>query len=723
MSAIAAALGAALLAVAEAAKKSSSSIQEEFSLDGDMWRQLYSPERKAPYFYNIRTGDTQWGDPRQGDGSEKTLFTSFILFLPFVVLIVCGGAYLLYVKIKHPEWMAAPKKARGGIRKARVCSAAQAHARGDAATRFVVDEIAQQRLYSALAGVVDLLRVAPEERLSVPHSTLRQLPDPLNQETLLVAQHMADGKGWMPGLTLFSLCIMRFVEIGARSNDLATSASDYCTAVTAAALSKSGLYLAFVRLITLLEGRMYTVADTLSTGGLNHPDYIIRAASGAAGKLGCDTFAPKCINMESGIVSPVTSNRFCGGAESCNLGPVISGVPPSPALKALTDGDELGAARKPGRTSIASLLLVLTEVSDHERSKLQPPDTDLAWKCNEAPMNSVVAQYALWLLLPEQLPTPSEPSVQASLTGCVPWRPPGYDNNERRASASLALLMELLKPAAPERLPEGVYDLKETLEQLLALGLITCMESGIRCSVAMPPTPPVHVIPKYVVHDIKGCVTLLSMCLEHGVPTTGGAAMLSLAVTLRKLLSAMQTLVGLVPEMDGTKRSAHPPECLQLEPEARVLFRHLTDNPRVMQSCVRRSHSDSPDRPSELRIAQRLGRWLAEPRGPTTAGPTAAGADYSLLQLPSGSALRVAAGCSHPRCLNAAGDSELRLKSMKRCKCGLRYCGRAYQVVVHKHVCDGKAAEWMAEASRLKLWSQDGRVGRGACVPDFCLLE
>jgi hypothetical protein len=89
---------------------------------------------------------------------------------------------------------------------------------------------------------------------------------------------------------------------------------------------------------------------------------------------------------------------------------------------------QLGAARKPGRTSIASLLLVLTEATefvsrlDAERAKAQRPgseDVDLAFKCHTALVHCVVAMYTLWLLLPGQLPTPSEPSVQVGACECL----------------------------------------------------------------------------------------------------------------------------------------------------------------------------------------------------------------------------------------------------------------------------------------------------------------
>mmetsp|Transcript_39922 Transcript_39922/g.118877 ORF Transcript_39922/g.118877 Transcript_39922/m.118877 type:complete len:122 (+) Transcript_39922:125-490(+) len=119
MSAVAATLGAAMLAVADAAQKSSGAIQQEFSLNGKLWRQLYNAERQAPYFYNVETAEAQWNDPRKGDGTEKTWLASLVLFAPFIVVFLMGAAYLLYIKIHHPDFLQPPKKAKGGMRKAR----------------------------------------------------------------------------------------------------------------------------------------------------------------------------------------------------------------------------------------------------------------------------------------------------------------------------------------------------------------------------------------------------------------------------------------------------------------------------------------------------------------------------------------------------------------------------------------------------------------------------
>jgi hypothetical protein len=115
-----------------------------------------------------------------------------------------------------------------------------------------------------------------------------------------------------------------------------------------------------------------------------------------------------------------------------------------------------------------------------------------------------------------------------------------------------------------------------------------------------------------------------------------------------------------------------------------------------LQACVRISETQS-------HYAHMMKRWLRDYMRPTAGAPAAAGADYALLQLPDWSSLRKAAGCSNPRCLNAAGGSEASLPTMKCGACGLRYCCRECQAAaykVHKHVCGGNAAEWMAKAGR-----------------------
>eukprot|EP00955_Chlamydomonas_euryale_P045717 353222-Chlamydomonas_euryale.AAC.10 len=178
--------------VTAAVTRRSGAIQQEFSLNGKLWRQLYNAERqvrclmpggdelqatrvhacstrwppcctsvilphknlilamvqvqlllyltrapslKAPYFYNVETAEAQWNDPRKGDGTEKTWLASLVLFAPFIVVFLMGAAYLLYIKvlalgraatwrrvlsqIHHPDFLQPPKKAKGGMRKAR----------------------------------------------------------------------------------------------------------------------------------------------------------------------------------------------------------------------------------------------------------------------------------------------------------------------------------------------------------------------------------------------------------------------------------------------------------------------------------------------------------------------------------------------------------------------------------------------------------------------------
>jgi hypothetical protein len=161
---------------------------------------------------------------------------------------------------------------------------------------------------------------------------------------------------------------------------------------------------------------------------------------------------------------------------------------------------------------------------------------------------------------------------------------------------------------------------------------------------------------------------------------------------------AMRIFVGLAVCMeDGVQHGGTPlgVEELKQWPQARVLFRHLVANPRVLQAGERlKTGKCGPQ------FAQLVGRWLSELR--PAGAPTAAGADYARLQVPDWSSLHKPSGCSNPRCLNAAGESEASLPTKKCSECGLRYCCRACQAAaykVHKHVCGGKAAEWFEKAS------------------------
>ncbi|KAG1659931.1 hypothetical protein FOA52_015369 [Chlamydomonas sp. UWO 241] len=270
-------------------------------------------------------------------------------------------------------------------------------------------------------------------------------------------------------------------------------------------------------------------------------------------------------------------------------------------------------------------------------------------------------------------------------------------------------------------LPKGAYEPSKALDHLLGLGLATCMEAGVRRAVANKLDSHVNSA-QAVVTDMRGCVLLLEQCIGHGSLSTGSAATLSLAMTLRKLLTAMvvdmsnalafnavptpgtdaqlrsqcnaaltwsllpgllgcmdafcsllasfsghvaeslyeqtmQLLLTLAAGMDGSMRGPTLPETLG--PEGRVLFRHMTTaHPRLMQVCVRISEKQ----PQYARMMQ---RYMSCCLRPTAGVPLAAGADYALLQLPDWSALRKAAGCSNPRCLNAARGSEASLPTMK----------------------------------------------------------
>jgi hypothetical protein len=62
-------------------------------------------------------------------------------------------------------------------------------------------------------------------------------------------------------------------------------------------------------------------------------DEAFRAACNTAAELGSATLTAECMDLESLKLSPMTGGGFDKCVETCNIGPVVSGVPPSPALK------------------------------------------------------------------------------------------------------------------------------------------------------------------------------------------------------------------------------------------------------------------------------------------------------------------------------------------------------------------------------------------------------
>ncbi|GAX77389.1 hypothetical protein CEUSTIGMA_g4835.t1 [Chlamydomonas eustigma] len=92
--------------------------KESFSLSGVTWRMIWDERGKAFYFFNTATGVTQWTDPRKQENAalhssgRDTMIAFLIFLLPFIILAICGGAYLLYIKVKYPDVLASPKKAK-----------------------------------------------------------------------------------------------------------------------------------------------------------------------------------------------------------------------------------------------------------------------------------------------------------------------------------------------------------------------------------------------------------------------------------------------------------------------------------------------------------------------------------------------------------------------------------------------------------------------------------
>ncbi|KAG1659928.1 hypothetical protein FOA52_015366 [Chlamydomonas sp. UWO 241] len=179
-------------------------------------------------------------------------------------------------------------------------AAAQAHVQAsrdrDAATRFVVEEVAKQDFYTAMAGVVDLLSASPATRLAVPLSTMRALPTPLNQGWTEERDDSLTG-----ALLLYSGCLKGFLVLGER--DRPGPILNHCTAKRAEALTKSGLYLCYVRLVRQLEGSMHDTAGREPAAPDAHgqpADDVpyrpwIDIASSTAALLGSTTFAAECI--------------------------------------------------------------------------------------------------------------------------------------------------------------------------------------------------------------------------------------------------------------------------------------------------------------------------------------------------------------------------------------------------------------------------------------------
>lgn len=97
----------ATLAAEERARKTL-----EFQLDGTTWRALQTETGQA-YYVNSNTGQSQWNDPRRVAASGQETLTTFLIFmLPFLLMAVAGGAYLMYIRMAHPDVLKTPKKAK-----------------------------------------------------------------------------------------------------------------------------------------------------------------------------------------------------------------------------------------------------------------------------------------------------------------------------------------------------------------------------------------------------------------------------------------------------------------------------------------------------------------------------------------------------------------------------------------------------------------------------------
>ncbi|KAG1658043.1 hypothetical protein FOA52_014355 [Chlamydomonas sp. UWO 241] len=102
-------------------------------------------------------------------------------------------------------------------------TAAHAYAcRGNAVARAVVRDLCRERLFGALAGVMDLLCAAPERRLCLPRSTLLALLSHQVGMHAKISQRdrtMDSGKATSPGLPLYELCVSVLLEISGKYGD------------------------------------------------------------------------------------------------------------------------------------------------------------------------------------------------------------------------------------------------------------------------------------------------------------------------------------------------------------------------------------------------------------------------------------------------------------------------------------------------------------------------
>mmetsp|Transcript_22186 Transcript_22186/g.48434 ORF Transcript_22186/g.48434 Transcript_22186/m.48434 type:complete len:160 (+) Transcript_22186:103-582(+) len=100
-------LPSALAAAKESAKKAA----DTFMFGGDKWRTVYDDMRKKAYYYNFRTGQSTWSDPRKAaEEDAHRWMVLIVIMLPFVLCFAAGAAYLVYVRVNHPDVLKGPKK-------------------------------------------------------------------------------------------------------------------------------------------------------------------------------------------------------------------------------------------------------------------------------------------------------------------------------------------------------------------------------------------------------------------------------------------------------------------------------------------------------------------------------------------------------------------------------------------------------------------------------------
>uniref|UniRef100_A0A7S0S3L8 WW domain-containing protein n=1 Tax=Chlamydomonas leiostraca TaxID=1034604 RepID=A0A7S0S3L8_9CHLO len=100
-------VGILLLAGADAAKdkdkkKGDRELLEKFSVGDELWSAHRDGRNARVYYYNARTGLSQWEDPRKDPAADRAMAFG-LMMLPFGFMLLAGATYIIYMKVYHPE--------------------------------------------------------------------------------------------------------------------------------------------------------------------------------------------------------------------------------------------------------------------------------------------------------------------------------------------------------------------------------------------------------------------------------------------------------------------------------------------------------------------------------------------------------------------------------------------------------------------------------------------